>query len=224
MASTYPPRWIAQSLVGVALVAALNVAFGASTSVTPQAPAASAVNECATNNGGCGAAECVDTTTGWLCGDACPPGFTGTPQSGCIDVNECAVNNGGCDNLTQCRNVPGSRTCGVCPKDYAGDGYQGCIDVNECPEGDCSGVMKMRDRKPPVITTPGVVAAAATSTAGAAVTFTVTSKDQIDGDRPVECTPASGSTFPVGATAVTCTSIDRRNNKATATFRVVVTK
>ena len=41
---------------------------------------------------------------------------------------------------------------------------------------------------------------------GTAVTFTATTKDPFDGDSPATCSPASGSTFPIGATQVVCSA------------------
>ena len=38
----------------------------------------------------------------------------------------------------------------------------------------------------------------------------------------VACAPASGATFPLGATTVTCTATDKSNNKTNVTFKVTV--
>lgn len=247
MSFARPSRWIAQSAIGIVLAAGLNLAFMSPSAPAEQntqaAPAPSGgscpsgyllkgnacedVNECATNNGGCtDGTECVNTPGAWQCGSGCPPGFTGTPATGCQDVNECATGNGGCDALTMCTNTRGGRTCGECPDGHAGDGYIGCVDVNECADGDCSGILerraKARDSIPPVITTPGSVKATANSSAGAVVNFTATAKDNVDGVVPVSCTPASGSTFAVGTTTVTCTAADKRGNKGSATLAVTV--
>jgi hypothetical protein len=54
----------------------------------------------------------------------------------------------------------------------------------------------------PVLTLPPDITAEATSAAGAAVSFTVTATD----NATVSCTPASGSTFALGTTAVNCTA------------------
>ncbi len=173
------------------------------------------VDECATNNGNCGAGvQCSNTPGAWRCGENCPPGFSGTPETGCVDINECSVANGRCDPLTRCRNTPGSRTCTACPVDHAGDGYVGCIDVNEL-----QGAM---DTKGPGVTIPGSMTVLATSPAGTPITFAATAKDFTDGEVPVTCTPASGSTFPVGATKVACVAVDKKGNRTTATFNVTV--
>jgi hypothetical protein len=62
---------------------------------------------------------------------------------------------------------------------------------------------------PVLLNVPGDMTLDATNAAGIVVNYTLpTSKDLIDGDRPVSCSPASGSTFPVGTTTVDCTSTD----------------
>src|SRR5207247_10076880 len=62
----------------------------------------------------------------------------------------------------------------------------------------------------------------ATSAPGAVFTFEATATDLVDGAVSVSCTPASGSTFPIGATTVTCTATDVRGNGSTASFTVTV--
>jgi hypothetical protein len=80
----------------------------------------------------------------------------------------------------------------------------------------------VRDTTPPVLTLPANITAEATSSSGAVVTFTATSTDIVDGARPVTCTPASGSTFPLGTTTVQCTATDTHNNTANGSFTVLV--
>jgi probable HAF family extracellular repeat protein len=78
------------------------------------------------------------------------------------------------------------------------------------------------DTTPPEITVPDDVTVDATSPDGAVVEFTATATDDVDGDVPVECTPASGSTFAIGDTTVECTATDAAGNSATASFTVHV--
>ncbi len=81
------------------------------------------------------------------------------------------------------------------------------------------------DITPPVITAPSsmnVVATSSTSV-GAVVTFTATAADTNPVAPVVTCTPASGSTFALGNTTVTCVANDAANNFATSTFVVNVT-
>lgn len=58
---------------------------------------------------------------------------------------------------------------------------------------------------------------------GAVVSYPVTATDGLGGTVTTVCTPASGSTFPVGTTPVTCTATDQAGNRATAGFAVTVT-
>jgi probable HAF family extracellular repeat protein len=78
------------------------------------------------------------------------------------------------------------------------------------------------DTTPPVITVPDDMTVDATSPDGAVVEFTATATDDVDGDVPVGCTPASGSTFVIGDTTVECTATDTAGNSATASFTVHV--
>ncbi len=195
------PRWIAQAAAGVALVVSLNFVLNATVSSAPQAGVSSAKP------------------------GTCEPGFSGSPETGCTDVNECAVSNGGCHRLAACENTPGSRTCGGCPKDYVGDGYLGCFDVNECGTVDCADRKPAGtpDSPPPAVTTSGDVTVAAASSAGAQATFTVSAKDSVDGTRPANCTPASGTVFKVGKTTVSCWAFNKRGKIGRSTLTVTVT-
>ena len=57
---------------------------------------------------------------------------------------------------------------------------------------------------------------------GAVVDLEATARDAVDGDRPVICVPASGSTFPLGETTVTCESFDSRDNRGVTEVTVTV--
>ena len=82
----------------------------------------------------------------------------------------------------------------------------------------------VRDTTPPAFNgTPVQIGASAPSSSGIAVTYTApTASDLVDGTVSVSCTPASGSTFPVGTTTVTCSATDAHGNTGTVTFKVVV--
>lgn len=76
---------------------------------------------------------------------------------------------------------------------------------------------------PNLIGVPGPIVAEATSSAGAMVTYPMpTAHDLVDGDRPVDCQPSSGSTFPLGINTVTCTASDTRAHQAAKSFTVTV--
>jgi hypothetical protein len=82
----------------------------------------------------------------------------------------------------------------------------------------------VKDTTPPKIEkVPANITLEASNSSGAVVTYTnPTATDNVDGTDAVACKPASGSTFPVGGTAVTCTSTDKAGNTSTATFSVTV--
>ncbi|MEA2238086.1 MAG: hypothetical protein QOC81_2810 [Thermoanaerobaculia bacterium] len=69
----------------------------------------------------------------------------------------------------------------------------------------------------PTVTVPGDIV-----TSNPVVTFTATANDLIDGSVAVTCTPASGSTFEVGTTLVTCVAYDSQANAGVGTFHVTV--
>jgi hypothetical protein len=55
------------------------------------------------------------------------------------------------------------------------------------------------------------------------ISFTATATDAVTASPTVNCTPASGSTFLVGDTVVTCAAADAAGNVATGIFTVTVT-
>ncbi|MGK5522964.1 VWA domain-containing protein [Micromonospora sp. URMC 107] len=65
----------------------------------------------------------------------------------------------------------------------------------------------------------------ATSPAGAVIDYPATATDNVDGPLSPTCVPPSGTTFPLGATTVTCTATDAAGNTGsdTAVMRVVDT-
>ena len=78
------------------------------------------------------------------------------------------------------------------------------------------------DKTPPTLKIPADMTVQAASP-GAVVTFSASASDLVDGSVPVTCTPASGSTFPVGTTTVACSATDKAGNPASASFKVTVT-
>lgn len=66
--------------------------------------------------------------------------------------------------------------------------------------------------------------ASTTSASGTAVTFTTPTASGGKEPVAVACTPASGSTFPLGATTVTCTATDSLNRSASCTFPVTISR
>ena len=73
-----------------------------------------------------------------------------------------------------------------------------------------------------MVTVPGDLTVWATSTAGVAVTFTATAKDWHGVSLTPTCSKSPGSTFPIGATQVTCTAQDADGQVGSASFTVRV--
>ncbi len=78
------------------------------------------------------------------------------------------------------------------------------------------------DQTPPALSVPGPITVEAVSAAGAVVTYAATATDGIDPTPGVSCSPASGSTFPLGITTVTCSASDASGNASLAAFSVTV--
>lgn len=78
------------------------------------------------------------------------------------------------------------------------------------------------DSTPPVIDAPVSVTANAEGPAGAVVDYAVSASDPDDAVASLLCVPASGQTFPIGSTTVTCTATDTHGNSATVSFTVHV--
>jgi HYR domain len=83
--------------------------------------------------------------------------------------------------------------------------------------------VEVKDTTGPSLTLPGTVTAQATSPAGAAVSYNATASDLVDGAVTPSCSPASGSTFAIGSTTVSCTATDAHGNSSGDSFSVVVT-
>jgi hypothetical protein len=72
------------------------------------------------------------------------------------------------------------------------------------------------DTTPPTLTVPASFTVE-TNGASATVTYTATSSEGAP-----SCSPASGASFPLGTTTVTCTATDAAGNSASASFQVTV--
>lgn len=77
---------------------------------------------------------------------------------------------------------------------------------------------------PELVGVPGDQSATTADASGAVITYTdPTATDIVDANPTVSCVPASGSTFPVGHSTVTCTATDATSNSWSASFGVDVT-
>ena len=80
----------------------------------------------------------------------------------------------------------------------------------------------VQDTQPPAITTPADISQEASASAGNVVTYSASANDVVDGSVTVSCSPASGSTFAVGDTTVSCSASDSRGNSASKSFKVSI--
>jgi len=112
----------------------------------------------------------------------------------------------------------GLHTCGV-----QTDGTPVCWGDNTYGQSfpPATGFAPAADTTPPVMTLPANITAEPTGPSGAVVTYAVSAVDPDDA-AAVSCTPASGSTFPLGVTTVACTATDTHGNAANASFTVTV--
>jgi hypothetical protein len=84
-------------------------------------------------------------------------------------------------------------------------------------------VVTLVDTTAPVVSPHADETREATASTGAAVTYALPgATDNLDTTPTVTCAPASGSSFPIGSTVVTCTAKDDFNNTGTGTFNVIV--
>src|SRR6266571_2736902 len=78
------------------------------------------------------------------------------------------------------------------------------------------------DMTPPSLNLPASLVAEATGAAGTTVEYTASATDEVDGPVPVKCAPASGHTFPIGETQMTCSAKCERDHTDTGPFTASV--
>src|SRR5438093_6595087 len=80
----------------------------------------------------------------------------------------------------------------------------------------------VQDTTPPTVSCPSDITKEATGPSGAVATFSASATDIVDGTDAVTCVPASGSTFAIGTTMVTCSATDAHSNSGDCKFNVIV--
>jgi HYR domain len=109
----------------------------------------------------------------------------------------------------------GSTTVSCSATDSHGNGTSGSFSVT----------VALVDHAAPTFSgVPGTIQREANGPLGSTVTYAMpTANDNLDvGPLLVACLPASGATFPLGATSVHCTATDTHANTGVATFSVVI--
>jgi hypothetical protein len=93
-----------------------------------------------------------------------------------------------------------------------------CTVTDQYGSASASFVVFVADTTSPLLFLPQDI-----TTATPTVAFSATATDNYDGDLPVTCLPASGSSFPAGTTVVQCVAVDSSANYAFGSFNVTVT-
>jgi HYR domain len=155
------------------------------------------------------------------CMITCPANITQSNdpnQCGAVVNYPAPTTSGGCGTVT-CSPASGS----FFPK---GTTTVSCDASGTAANPDCTFTVTVNDTQPPTITCPANQTSTAAQTCPFSNTATVsfpppTASDNCPGVT-TQCTPASGSTFPVGTSTVTCTATDTSGNTATCSFTVAV--
>src|SRR5207248_1054936 len=88
--------------------------------------------------------------------------------------------------------------------------------------GSGSFTVTVQDTTAPALSLPTNITKEATAPGGAVATYSASATDIVDGALAVSCTPASGSTFALGAATVNCSATDAHGNTGTGSFTVTV--
>ena len=131
------------------------------------------------------------------------------------NFNACGNSNTNTKTVTYTSSTPGTYKISVSASDTTGS-------YNTNPAEFTLTVKPAADTTAPVLSLPDDITEEATGADGAEVTFTATAEDAVDGSVDVTCTPASGSTFPLGTTQVDCSATDNAGNEATGSFSITI--
>src|SRR5260221_375131 len=85
----------------------------------------------------------------------------------------------------------------------------------------CTFRVTVVDTPPPRVSCPSNITVLSSSPSGAVVTYIAAASDPC-GIASFDCSPPSGSTFPVGTTTVTCRATDGTGNANSCSFTVTV--
>jgi hypothetical protein len=105
--------------------------------------------------------------------------------------------------------------------------FQIGVSTINCTDGTNSEAadVTVQDTTPPTVSVPAGASGTTNSPSGTAIVTwpDATANDTVDGALSASCVPASGSSFAVGTTTVTCSATDSHGNTGSASFVVTVT-
>jgi HYR domain/FG-GAP-like repeat/CARDB len=174
-----------------------------------------------TANDGAASAQCVGTVT---VVDATPPAVS-CPAAQTVEA--CST-----EGATASFQASATDNCGSAPVQCSaasGSSFPLGTSPVSCSATDGSGnastcsfnVTVLAETTPPTISCPAPIVLDACAEGGPVASFTATATDNC-GAATVTCSQASGSSFPVGTTNVTCTATDALGNTASCGFTVTV--
>ena len=82
--------------------------------------------------------------------------------------------------------------------------------------------VRVIDTTAPSLTLPANIITTAAASIGTVVNYNTSAMDTVSGAIAPSCAPASGSTFPIGTTAVNCSAVDAAGNSRNGSFTVTV--
>jgi HYR domain-containing protein/IPT/TIG domain-containing protein/WD40 repeat protein len=129
--------------------------------------------------------------------------------------------------------VTASDTCDAAPSVFcapsSGSDFAFGVTSVSCTASDaagnvstCSFDVTVVDTTPPSVTCPSDATLECEGPAGAVASFGASASDACESSVTPVCVPASGSTFPIGTTTVTCTASDSSSNVGSCSFAVHV--
>lgn len=160
--------------------------------------------------------------------DTTPPVISGTPANMTVEAVGASGRAVSYTNPTASDAVDGTVSVSCTP--ISGSTFSVGATTVTCSASDTAGntastsfIISVQDTTPPVVSvTPASQTIEATGPLGASASFTSSAVDLVGGVRPTSCTPASGSTFAIGTTTVTCTAVDLQSNTGSTTATIIV--
>ena len=119
-------------------------------------------------------------------------------------------------NPAESYSAAGPFVAGVNTLDFSVRNYRAAMGLNY------RAVINYTSNQPPSLQLPADMTVNATSPLGTTVSYSVTATDDNDPSPEIVCSPASGTTFPIGTTLVSCTATDDLGLADTGTFSVTV--